>query len=417
MVMAMLAAGCKDDHEPPAKAVSKKPATKIGTPVAAGTLKRAHVETGYGVAVAPGTDLAPLKKLAPDALERKFTDLFSDSEVFVMTHALKAEDAEHLKTTTVLLLRGEASDGLKLAHDLATKAHELATAAHGWVLDPDALFAYPAEKFVEHIPGDHLDIRKLIAVHAVGGTGEVPFLDTAGLRRYGYPELYVAQVGEAQVDGALTLVNAVAQTLLEGGDVGPRGTITVEPKKFGWNFDEFSGGTGKATLATRWALEPDDDNEENAVVELIPLAGATPEGWAKAVNECFGSKPEQIVRLEADDPELLDAANKTRAAIVKLRPHLEDGVPYNERLIVKAKFSNDEGRVEWMWVDVVSIKGDVLSGTLQNTPDFITSVRLGQKVTVRLVDIGDYLYQLADGTSEGGYTEAIMKKRGMLPSE
>ncbi len=417
VVVGLLAVGCRSEHEPPAKAVANKPATKIGTRVVPGTLKRAQVETGYGVAVGADADMAMLKKLAPDALERKFAEVFSDNEVFVMTHALKPDDVEQLKTSTVLLLHGESANGLELAHDLATKAHELAVAAHGWVLDPDALFAYPADEFVEHIPGDHLDVRKLIAVHAVGGTGEVPFLDTAGLRRYGYPELYIAQVGEAQVDGATTLLNAVAQTLVAGGDVGPRGTITVEPKKLGWNFDEYAGGTGKATFTTRWALEPDDDDENNAVIELIPAAGATSEGWAKAVNECFGSKPEQVVGLKADDPELLDAANKTRASIVKLRPHFKDGVPYNERLIVKAKFSNDDGRVEWMWVDVVTIKDDVLSGTLQNTPDFVTSVRLGQKVNVRLADIGDYLYQQRDGSSEGGYTEAIMKKRGLLPSE
>lgn len=277
IVVGMLVTGCRGNDNPRPKPTQSKPATKIGTPVQRGTLRRGHVETSYGVAIAAGTDLAPLKKLAPDALERKFAELFSDGEVIAMTYGMEANEAELLKTTNVLVLYGTGSDGYQLAHELATKAHELATTAHGWVLDVDPLRAYRADDFVKHIPGDHPDVRKLISVHVVGGTGEVPFLDTAGLRRYGYPELYVSQVGLAQVEAADTLVNAVAQTLLNGGDVDPRGTITVEPKQFGWHFDQFPGGTGKATFTAKWALEDDADDEENAVVEIVPAAGASPE--------------------------------------------------------------------------------------------------------------------------------------------
>jgi uncharacterized protein YegJ (DUF2314 family) len=67
-----------------------------------------------------------------------------------------------------------------------------------------------------------------------------------------------------------------------------------------------------------------------------------------------------------------------------------------------------------MWVDVVSFKGDTFSGTLANEPDLVHTVRPGQKVKVKLADIGDYVHQKADGTTSGGYSIEVFKKRGLF---
>jgi uncharacterized protein YegJ (DUF2314 family) len=84
---------------------------------------------------------------------------------------------------------------------------------------------------------------------------------------------------------------------------------------------------------------------------------------------------------------------------------------------VKAKFTDSEDHVEWMWVDVVAFKGNTLEGTLANDPDVITSLRNGQKVKVKLADVGDYLYEKRGGESAGGYSIEVMKKRGLLPAD
>src|SRR6185436_11586166 len=97
-------------------------------------------------------------------------------------------------------------------------------------------------------PGDHLDARKLIVVHSIMGGGEQPFLDTAGLRRYGFQELYVAEAATGHVGQITHLINGVAQALLDGGDVNERGEITVDFAKLNWDLGTFPPGTGKATV-------------------------------------------------------------------------------------------------------------------------------------------------------------------------
>lgn len=133
------------------------------------------------------------------------------------------------------------------------------------------------------------------------------------------------------------------------------------------------------------------------------------------IDECFGHEPEKITRYKDSDPDLLAAGAKARADLVKLRAHFANGIPVDERLAVKAKFTDDEGQAEWMWVDVVAFKGDSLRGTLANDPDAIKSLHDGQKVQVKLTDVADYLHEKPGNVQAGGYSIEVMKKRGLLP--
>jgi uncharacterized protein YegJ (DUF2314 family) len=139
------------------------------------------------------------------------------------------------------------------------------------------------------------------------------------------------------------------------------------------------------------------------VIELVPLSGAGIEGASKLIDECFGHEPEQIARVKETDPDLMAAAAKARADLVKLT--------------VKAKFTDDEGRVEWMWADVVSFKGDLLRGTLANDPEVLKSLHDGQKVQVELADVADYVHYKNGSARAGGYSIEVMKKRGLYPAD
>jgi uncharacterized protein YegJ (DUF2314 family) len=423
-----LLAACRQHESSPAQATPKEPAkpatSNLGTPIAPGTLKRANVETMYGVAVPAGADLATLEKLAHakgPKLEVKRTavpDLFTDHQLAFMTKDLPAADVDALKTSPgVIVLEGSGTNGFTLARDIAGVAHELADAAHGWVLDPETFQIFTAAAFHEHVPTDHPDVRKLIVVHSIVGGNQQPFLDTAGMHRYGFPELYVAEAASGDINQMTHMINAAAQTLIDGGDVNNRGELAFDFRKLGWTMDIIGQGTGKGVWKTRWARERDANEGDELVVELVPLAGEGTEGASKLIADCFGAGPEHIAQIKDDDTEILAAAAHARDDLAKLRAHFAKEIPFDERLTVKAKFTGDDGQVEWMWVDVVAFKGNTLEGTLANEPDAIKSLHNGQKVKVKLGDVGDYLHETKDGKRTGGYAIEVMKKRGLLPSD
>ncbi|MCB9684180.1 MAG: DUF2314 domain-containing protein [Alphaproteobacteria bacterium] len=81
------------------------------------------------------------------------------------------------------------------------------------------------------------------------------------------------------------------------------------------------------------------------------------------------------------------------------------------RLSVKAPFETSAGGVEWIWVAVFERDGDVLRGRLSNEPFDVPGLVLGDPVTVRLSEIGDYHFVDADGTVSGGRSEEVLRRR------
>jgi uncharacterized protein YegJ (DUF2314 family) len=132
------------------------------------------------------------------------------------------------------------------------------------------------------------------------------------------------------------------------------------------------------------------------------------------VNDTFGAVHDGTVEVKADDPELLAAAAKARADLQTLRTHFKAGIPADETLTIKTRFT-DGDIVEWMWVDVVAFKGDTLEGTLANTPELVHNLKEGGKVKVKLGDVADYMHERKGEQIGGGYSVEVFKKRGMYP--
>lgn len=420
LLVAVLLVACTRHESPPALLEQKKPMPPgIGQSVAHGTLRRARVETEYGVAVPAGSDVAALEKLArtrgPDleVTRTTLTDMLSDEQLAVVTKSLERADADGLKASSaVILLRGSGTDAMALARKIAGVTRDIADTAKGWVLDPETWQVHPFAAFHDHVPGAHPDARKLIVVHTITGGNEQPWLDTAGLHRYGFPELYFSEAAARDLKPLGHVLNGAAQGLLDGLDVDEDGQIVIDFHRLDWNVAIGGDGTGKAIVKTRWAKEHDASDVDDPVVELVPPSGEGVEGVTKLIDGCFGHEPDKMVMLEADDPELLAAAEKARGDLVRLRAHFAMGIPPDEELSIKARFTDEQGQVEWMWVDVVAFGKDSLEGTLANQPDVIKSLRDGQKVKVKLANVADYVHKDQSGELAGGYSIEVLKKRG-----
>ena len=82
--------------------------------------------------------------------------------------------------------------------------------------------------------------------------------------------------------------------------------------------------------------------------------------------------------------------------------------PNQQGLSVKA-FVGDESAGEHIWLSSVEYKQGVFSGRIDNLPEIVTSLSLGDRITVPKDEISDWMY-IEDGKLVGGYTiRALMK--------
>lgn len=88
-------------------------------------------------------------------------------------------------------------------------------------------------------------------------------------------------------------------------------------------------------------------------------------------------------------------------------------VPVLELSCVKAAFYQyidltDETIVEYMWIDEIMFDGEEIKGTLINSPNELTNIENGDKVTVPLNQIKDWLFAM-HGKTYGGFTVHAMR--------
>jgi uncharacterized protein YegJ (DUF2314 family) len=97
-------------------------------------------------------------------------------------------------------------------------------------------------------------------------------------------------------------------------------------------------------------------------------------------------------------------------------------VPALDLACVKATFSDGERQhsdgapsTEHMWFSDIDFDGEIVSGALVNSPNWVKSVKKGDSVSVPLNEIRDWMYAIS-GVAFGGYTVNLMRSR-MEPQE
>lgn len=96
-------------------------------------------------------------------------------------------------------------------------------------------------------------------------------------------------------------------------------------------------------------------------------------------------------------------------------------VPALEVSCVKAAFSDgdpserrrdksDHPQVEQMWIGDVDFDGKAVSGTLLNSPNWLTSVKQGDTVVLPLAEISDWMYA-TEGKVYGAFTVQLLRSR------
>jgi hypothetical protein len=166
-----------------------------------------------------------------------------------------------------------AARGWELLRTVTMEARDLGAAQHGWIYDPYRAELHSPDTLSTSIPEPRMrDVRAITRIMGVVSTkGGLDHVRTIGLWRLGLPELYLPDVAHADLDHAMDLVRATAQTIIEGGGVTRRGVIEVDLSKLPPDWPRPASGTGRFTWRARWMRGP---IHQNAMVVLLSIPGA-----------------------------------------------------------------------------------------------------------------------------------------------
>lgn len=139
------------------------------------------------------------------------------------------------------------------------------------------------------------------------------------------------------------------------------------------------------------------------------------------------SQPSQVFFFDSSDPEMQQACEQARANFRyfwrEMAWERRRIIPALDLACVKAPFSDGEraapapgkAEVEEMWIDEIDFDGEIVSGVLLNTPNWLKTVKAGDSVQIPLGQISDWMYAI-QGNVYGAYTVNLMRSR-MTPLE
>ena len=191
-----------------------------------------------------------------------------------------------------------------------------------------------------------------------------------------------------------------------------------------WLSLDLMGDTHKKTAAeqeqemnriVRLAVEMVDKNtvgvllpSENIVLPMSDeiIAAMKGEGALKALRN---SSNAAVVGASGDDPKMLAATAEARRTWPEFVKAFRNKPENSESFAAKFPFDAPDQK-EFMWVEVVSVKGDTVVGRLGNDPVWVKDLKLGDEVKMKVSDLSDWMY-LKDGEIVGGYTVKVLMEK------
>lgn len=123
-----------------------------------------------------------------------------------------------------------------------------------------------------------------------------------------------------------------------------------------------------------------------------------------------GKKADPVVMVKEDDPAMNASIQKARETVRRdFVPALKNPGPNQEGHSVKVA-TKDGGHVEHMWLRPVSFDGKQFTGTINNQPNTVKNVKIGQQYTVAPEEISDWMYS-DSGRLVGGFTIRALRDR------
>jgi uncharacterized protein YegJ (DUF2314 family) len=133
-----------------------------------------------------------------------------------------------------------------------------------------------------------------------------------------------------------------------------------------------------------------------------------------AVNPlAFGDEKDKVVDVSRDDAEMNAAIAKARSLLPHFWETQEKPKRGEEHFVLKVGIKGKD-RTEHFWLNKIEKKDGKIFGTINNDPNYVLTVKLGQRIEIPPADISDWGYSRGE-KMVGYYTVRVLLKT--LPAE
>jgi uncharacterized protein YegJ (DUF2314 family) len=123
---------------------------------------------------------------------------------------------------------------------------------------------------------------------------------------------------------------------------------------------------------------------------------------------------DRVIDVKDDDPDMVAAIGKGRATLPEFWKKFEHPDPNESDFNLKVRIKDQYG-TEYFWLNNLEKHNNVTSGVINNEPEIVKCVKLGQRIPIPEEDIADWLY-MRRGKIVGNYTVRALFKT-MSPEE
>lgn len=116
---------------------------------------------------------------------------------------------------------------------------------------------------------------------------------------------------------------------------------------------------------------------------------------------------DHVVRIATDDQEMLAAFAKARRSVDGVIALIKAGTLSSCNIKVQV---HDGNGTEYFWLSGVTLAGDTFTGRIDNDPEIVKNVKIGDVQTVAKTGIYDWMY-MKDRKMHGNYTLRVLLKK------
>jgi uncharacterized protein YegJ (DUF2314 family) len=311
--------------------------------------------------------------------------------------------------------REDYRHALELALGLAKKLG-------GFLWDQETGEAFTTETWKERLTGWHEgvpDVTSHVALHQYKEreSDQLLRLVSRGMVKLGLPDVSVNGVAAPHAPPMANAVNVALQQLVEAHSLPTAGQLRLSLDELQHRtvreeyLKDLKNNAKRRVDVSLVESERHPDDADNRLLEL-GFPGDVLELHVRhsAMTDALFGSEDSLVHV-THDQELMEASRRARAKAFTYRERFAKGAPEGESLSVKVPFRTPSGGDEWMWVVVLTWKGNVITGILDNDPFEIPTLKSGARVEVQADQIFDYTLQRQDGSVEGNTTGALIEKQ------
>ncbi|WP_125206206.1 DUF2314 domain-containing protein [Capsulimonas corticalis] len=315
-------------------------------------------------------------------------------------------------------------------HSTHAAALGMAHGLNGVVYDAQTSQILPTTLLEESIPGDgrFALTQQIVIPFSANERGE-GWMTTKGMEKFGLPNLQIKNVPPGCASVLMNAMNGVASRLISitaretdgrkeplkllkvGPEirVGAEDVVRAYGKEDGEEDRPGEGVRGWSTV--RLTKERSWRGSEMMLTIGPPAPGNTKtSSWLYTLLEDLFGSSDEVQLIEGGSETMETAHLRAVAELSAVKQRFQNALPPGTTLYMKHGFPRRgaEGE-EFMWIAVKTWRGDQISGTLVNDPQYCLHLRVGQPVQISEAQVFDWLITTLDGAREGEYTTHALR--------